>query len=85
MAGETPLGILDFERIKVSALSRKKNAGQGRGTRWMGSFFSFQQLTSAQSPISPLNPVFLPFVGIMMRISFPSNNITYRQLPGKSV
>ena len=37
---------------------------------------SFQQLTSTQSPIYPLNPIFHPFIALMMRISFPSNNIT---------
>ncbi len=37
--------------------------------------FSFQSLTSAQSPIQPLNPVFLPFVGIMVLILFPSHRI----------
>src|SRR5580704_3493717 len=47
--------------------------------------FSFQQLTSTQSPISPLNPVFPPFVGIKMRISLPSNSITTYQYPGKRV
>ncbi len=47
--------------------------------------FSFQQLTSAQSCIQPLNPVFLPFVGIKMRNSLPSNSITIRHYPGKSV
>ena len=43
--------------------------------------FSFQQLTSTQSPISPLNPIFPPFVGIKMRISLPSNNMTIRPIP----
>jgi hypothetical protein len=47
--------------------------------------FSFQQLTSAQSPISPLNPIFLPFVEIKMRISLPSNNITSDNTQGKRV
>jgi hypothetical protein len=46
---------------------------------------SFQQLTPTQSPISPLNPVFPPFVGIKMRISFPSNRMASDQHPGKSV
>lgn len=44
---------------------------------------SFQQLTSAQSSIYPLNPVFYPFIAIMMRISFPSNNIYADQYPRK--
>jgi hypothetical protein len=43
--------------------------------------FSFQQLTPTQSPISPLNPIFPPFVGIKMRNSLPSNNITHRPIP----
>jgi hypothetical protein len=47
--------------------------------------FSFQQLTSAQSRNQPLNPVFQPFIALMMRIFFPSNNITSDQYPGKRV
>jgi hypothetical protein len=53
------------------------------GRRGEGSPFSFQQLTSTQSPISPINPVFPPFVGIKVRNSFPSNNITSYNHPGK--
>ncbi len=42
---------------------------------------SFQQLTSTQSRISPLDPVFPPFVEIKVRISLPSNNMTIRTTP----